>query len=124
VWAVTYAARTAAEGLIRPFSLPTGMQTICIPPARGKPSTVPSGRDHLKRAFDAYGPQRSSWGIDQTNSYAKASYRQRITQFTDELSFLSESTRTAAGRVPTGSIRTYLRGVDSSSQCNIPTLRS
>jgi hypothetical protein len=26
-----------------------------------------------------------------TNSYAKASYRQRITQFTEELSFLSES---------------------------------
>ena len=28
---------------------------------------------------------------DLTNSYAKASYRQRISQFTEELSFLSES---------------------------------
>jgi predicted TIM-barrel fold metal-dependent hydrolase len=46
---------------------------------------------HLKRVFDAYGPQRSYWGTDLTNSYAKASYRQRITQFTEELSFLSES---------------------------------
>ena len=46
---------------------------------------------YLKRVFDAYGPQRSYWGTDLTNSYAKASYRQRITQFTDELSFLSES---------------------------------
>jgi predicted TIM-barrel fold metal-dependent hydrolase len=46
---------------------------------------------HLKRVFDAYGPQRSYWGTDMTNSYAKASYRQRITQFTEELSFLSES---------------------------------
>jgi predicted TIM-barrel fold metal-dependent hydrolase len=46
---------------------------------------------HLKRAFDAYGPQRSYWGTDLTNSYAKASYRQRITHFTEELSFLSDS---------------------------------
>jgi predicted TIM-barrel fold metal-dependent hydrolase len=46
---------------------------------------------HLKRCFDAYGPQRCYWGTDITNSYAKASYRQRITQFTEELNFLSES---------------------------------
>jgi len=47
--------------------------------------------EHIKRVFDAYGPQRSYWGTDLTNSYAKASYRQRISQFTEELSFLSES---------------------------------
>jgi len=46
---------------------------------------------HIKRVFDAYGPQRSYWGTDLTNSYAKASYRQRISQFTEELPFLSES---------------------------------
>ena len=46
--------------------------------------------DHIKRLFDAYGPQRSYWGTDLTNSYAKASYRQRISHFTEELSFLSE----------------------------------
>jgi predicted TIM-barrel fold metal-dependent hydrolase len=46
---------------------------------------------HIKRVFDAYGPQRSYWGTDMTNSYAKASYRQRISHFTEELSFLSES---------------------------------
>jgi len=46
---------------------------------------------HVKRVFDAYGPQRSYWGTDLTNSYAKASYRQRISQFTEELSFLSDS---------------------------------
>ncbi len=46
---------------------------------------------HIKRVFDAYGPQRSYWGTDLTNSYAKGSYRQRITQFTEELGFLSES---------------------------------
>ena len=46
---------------------------------------------HIKRVFDAYGPQRCYWGTDLTNSYAKASYRQRISQFTEELSFLSDS---------------------------------
>jgi predicted TIM-barrel fold metal-dependent hydrolase len=47
--------------------------------------------EHIKRVFDAYGPQRSYWGTDITNSYAKASYRQRISQFTEELPFLTES---------------------------------
>jgi predicted TIM-barrel fold metal-dependent hydrolase len=47
--------------------------------------------EHIKRVFDAYGPQRSYWGTDITNSYAKASYRQRITHFTEELGFLSDS---------------------------------
>jgi predicted TIM-barrel fold metal-dependent hydrolase len=46
---------------------------------------------HIKRVFDAYGPQRSYWGTDLTNSYAKASYRQRVSHFTEELSFLSDS---------------------------------
>ena len=46
---------------------------------------------HLKRVFEAYGPQRSYWGTDMTNSFAKASYRQRVAHFTEELSFLSES---------------------------------
>jgi len=46
---------------------------------------------NLHRVFDAYGPQRCYWGTDQTNSFAKATYRQRVTHFTEELSFLSES---------------------------------
>ena len=45
---------------------------------------------HLKRCFDAFGPRRCYWGTDMTNSFAKATYRQRITHFTDELDFLSE----------------------------------
>jgi predicted TIM-barrel fold metal-dependent hydrolase len=45
---------------------------------------------HIKRCFDAFGPQRSYWGTDMTNSYDKASYRQRITHFTEGLGFLSE----------------------------------
>ena len=45
---------------------------------------------HLQRLFDAYGPERCHWGTDITNSLAKASYRQRVTHITEELSFLSE----------------------------------
>jgi predicted TIM-barrel fold metal-dependent hydrolase len=45
---------------------------------------------HIRRLFDAYGPRRCYWGTDMTNSFAKATYRQRITHFTEALDFLSE----------------------------------
>jgi predicted TIM-barrel fold metal-dependent hydrolase len=45
---------------------------------------------HIRRLFDAYGPCRCYWGTDMTNSFAKATYRQRITHFTEELDFLSQ----------------------------------
>ena len=46
---------------------------------------------HLRRLFDAYGPQRCHWATDITNSLTIASYRQRVTHITEELSFLSAS---------------------------------
>jgi predicted TIM-barrel fold metal-dependent hydrolase len=46
--------------------------------------------ESIKRLFDAFGPRRCFWGTDMTNSFAKATYRQRIEHFTQELSFLSE----------------------------------
>jgi predicted TIM-barrel fold metal-dependent hydrolase len=45
---------------------------------------------HIRRLFDAYGPQRCYWGTDITNGFDRATYRQRITHFTEELPFLSE----------------------------------
>jgi len=45
---------------------------------------------YIRRLVDAYGPQRCYWGTDITNSFARASWRQRISQFTEELPFLSE----------------------------------
>jgi predicted TIM-barrel fold metal-dependent hydrolase len=45
---------------------------------------------HIRRLFDAYGARRCYWGTDVTNSFAKATYPQRVTHFTEELSFLSE----------------------------------
>jgi predicted TIM-barrel fold metal-dependent hydrolase len=47
--------------------------------------------EHIKRCFDAFGPQRCYWGTDITNAFNKSSYRQRITHFTEELKFLSET---------------------------------
>jgi hypothetical protein len=44
----------------------------------------------IRRCFDAFGPRRSFWGTDMTNSFSKATYRQRVTHFTEELDFLSE----------------------------------
>ena len=46
---------------------------------------------HLRRLYDAYGPQRCHWGTDLTAGYARAYWRQRVTHFTEELKFLSES---------------------------------
>ena len=46
---------------------------------------------HLQRVFDAYGPRRCHWGTDATNGMGNASWRQRVTHFTEELKFMSES---------------------------------
>jgi predicted TIM-barrel fold metal-dependent hydrolase len=45
---------------------------------------------HIRRLFDAFGPRRCYWGTDMTNSFNKATYRQRITHFTETLDFLSK----------------------------------
>ncbi len=42
---------------------------------------------YVRQMFDAFGPQRSFWGTDLTR--LPCSYRQAITFFTEELSFLS-----------------------------------
>ena len=44
---------------------------------------------HIERLFDAFGPRRCYWGTDITNSFARASWRQRVTHF-EALDFLSE----------------------------------
>jgi predicted TIM-barrel fold metal-dependent hydrolase len=54
------------------------------------PYPWPDMTEPIKRCFDAYGPQRCYWGTDLTNAFAKSTYRQRVTHFTEELPFLSE----------------------------------
>ena len=44
----------------------------------------------IKKLFDAYGPKRCYWGTDLTNTFDRASYKQRVTHFTETLGFLSE----------------------------------
>lgn len=46
---------------------------------------------HLRRVFDAFGPRRCHWGTDLTAGYARATWHQRITHFTEELTFLSDA---------------------------------
>jgi predicted TIM-barrel fold metal-dependent hydrolase len=45
---------------------------------------------YIKQLFDAFGPRRCYWGSDLTASLPRATYRQRVTHFTEELPFLSE----------------------------------
>ena len=45
----------------------------------------------VEMCYDAFGPLRCHWGTDQTHTFEKATYSQRITQFTEEMPFLSES---------------------------------
>lgn len=47
-------------------------------------------RDHIKRLYDAFGPKRCHWGTDLTASFDRATMKQRVTHFTEELPFLSE----------------------------------
>jgi hypothetical protein len=55
---------------------------------------------HIRRLFDAYGPRRCYWGTDITNSFAKATYRQRITHFTEELNFFCVGRRQGVDHGP------------------------
>ena len=60
------------------------------PNASDEPYPFRDMTPHLKRLYDAYGPRRCYWGTDITNSLNKATYRQRVTHFTEELPFLSK----------------------------------
>ena len=62
-----------------------------VPLISTEPYPFRDATPHIRRLFDAYGPERCYWGTDLTNSFARATYRQRVTQFTEELPFLTES---------------------------------
>ena len=46
-------------------------------------------REPLRRVIETFGPRRSFWGSDITRVPKSCSYRQVVTQFTEELDFLS-----------------------------------
>ena len=58
-----------------------------VPLMSSEPYPFRDANPHIHRLFDAYGPQRCYWGTDVTNSFARCSYRQRLTHFTEELHF-------------------------------------
>lgn len=62
-----------------------------LPNASLEPYPYKDLTPHLKRVFDAYGPQRCHWGTDVTNGLAKANWRQRLTHFTETIDFMSDS---------------------------------
>jgi predicted TIM-barrel fold metal-dependent hydrolase len=64
-----------------------------VPNLSAQPYPYADFNEHLRRLFSAYGPQRCYWGTDITNGFDRASYRQRVTHFTEALDFLSESDR-------------------------------
>ena len=43
---------------------------------------------YLKRVFEAFGRERCYWGTDMTGSFTKATYRQRVTHFTETIDLL------------------------------------
>jgi L-fuconolactonase len=46
-------------------------------------------RAPLRKVIEAFGPQRAFWGSDITRVPSSCSYRQAVTQFTEELDFLA-----------------------------------
>ncbi len=60
-----------------------------VPNLSAQPYPFADFNEPLRRLFQAYGPQRCHWGTDLTNGLARASYRQRVTHFTEALGFLS-----------------------------------
>jgi predicted TIM-barrel fold metal-dependent hydrolase len=45
---------------------------------------------HIRRVIDAFGVRRCFWGTDLSHALAKATYRQCVTHFTQELGFLTD----------------------------------
>lgn len=54
----------------------------------------------IQRLFDAYGPQRCYWGTDITNGFDRATYRQRITHFTEGCRSCRRRTRIGSWDAP------------------------
>lgn len=45
---------------------------------------------HIQRVVESFGPNRCFWGTDLSHALEKATYRQCVTHFTEELKFLSD----------------------------------
>ena len=66
-----------------------GVKMSNLPGSSLEPYPYADLNEHLKRVFDAYGPQRCYWGTDVTNGLAQADWKQRRSHV-ENLAFLSE----------------------------------
>ena len=60
-----------------------------VPLYSSEPYPYRNLHDPLRRLIGAFGPERSFWGTDITRIWSRATYRQCVTAFTEELTFLS-----------------------------------
>lgn len=83
-------ARTIDETLRLAEYPNVSVKVSSVPAYSTKAYPYPDMYDHVRRMIETFGPRRCYWGTDITNSFQKASYRQRVTHFTEELPFLTE----------------------------------
>jgi len=81
---------TIAQGVALAQYPNVSVKLSATPTYTSEPYPFPGMTPHIRRLFEAFGPQRCYWGTDMTNSFAKATYPQRIAHFTEHLDFLSE----------------------------------
>jgi predicted TIM-barrel fold metal-dependent hydrolase len=65
------------------------VKVSALPCFSSEPYPFKNLREPLRRVIDAFGPQRTYWGSDITRVPKTCTYRQVVTQFTEELDFLS-----------------------------------
>jgi predicted TIM-barrel fold metal-dependent hydrolase len=65
------------------------VKVSALPCFSSEPYPFKNLHEPLRRVIEAFGPRRSFWGSDITRVPATCSLRQVVTQFTEELDFLS-----------------------------------
>jgi predicted TIM-barrel fold metal-dependent hydrolase len=83
-------AAVAMERLIPLADCPNvAVKVTSLPFYSSEPYPYRNLHGSLRRLIAAYGPKRAFWGTDLTRIWSLASYRQCVTAFTEELTFLS-----------------------------------
>jgi predicted TIM-barrel fold metal-dependent hydrolase len=81
---------TGVDLLLKFARLPNvGIKVSCLPCYVDEPYPFPTLHPQIRRVVDTFGPQRTFWGTDLSQS--PCSYRQNVTLFTEALDFLSTS---------------------------------
>ena len=67
-----------------------GVKLSNLPNSSLEPYPFKDLNEHIKRVFDAFGPQRCYWGTDVTNGMGRSDWKQRLAHFTEAVDFMSE----------------------------------